>query len=369
MYDSIRAAVDGVAAKYNLAVVASGYAAQLYRYRLPVRTFADDPCFGDHRHFSSEGKYLELLTWCQHYYGEMPAKSLLSGVPSAEHEALMRDCAREAGSATDFSYYGQGTVDFSWTATLKNDDGTSLGTLTATNGACFAVTDPTDPDNREFSGWLVGDATAALPSATVAAMKVYDDVVLTAAWVGGPIDRSGRTATAFGWEKEVVEGGATYLVQAYTNTASEGFTWTVPADMTAQVLIVAGGGGGGYSGTANWGAGGGGAGAAREISSLQLASGTQAKIVVGTGTAVMTLGGLGITGHSIAVNKGSGDANADLTEFEAILKALQNALKTSEDELAEILKALMSGPDAVIKMLESADEASKLIAMKTGQMA
>ena len=94
-----------------------------------------------------------------------------------------------------------------------------------------------------------------------------------------------------------------------------------------------------------------------------------AKIVVGTGTAVMTLGGLGISGHSIAVNKGSGDANADLTEFEAILKALQNALKTSEDELAEILKALMSGPDAVIKMLESADEASKLIAMKTGQMA
>ena len=288
MYDSIREAVDGVAAKYDLAVVASGYATQLYRYRLPVRTFADDPCFGDHRHFSNEGKYLELLTWCQHYYGEMPAKEDLSGVPSAEHEAIMRTCAREAGSATDFSYYGQGTVDFSWTATLKNDDGTSLGTLTATNGACFAVTDPIDPDDREFSGWLVGDATAALPSATVAAMKVYDDVTLTAAWVGGPIDHSGRRPTAFGWEKDVVEGDATYLVQAYTNTASAGFTWTVPADMTAQTLIVAGGGGGGYSGSANWGAGGGGAGAAREISSLQLASGTQVKIVVGKGGAAAT---------------------------------------------------------------------------------
>ena len=288
MYDSIREAVDGVASEYGLAVVASGYATQLYRYRLPVRTFADDPCFGDHRHFGNEGKYLELLTWCQHYYGEMPAKEDLSGVPSAEHEAIMRDCAREAGSATDFSYYGQGTVDFSWTATLKNDDGTLLGTLTTTNGACFAVTDPTDPDNREFSGWLVGDATAALPSATVAAMKVYDDVTLTAAWVGGPIDRSGRTPTAFGWEKEVVEGDATYLVQAYTNTASAGFAWTVPADMTAQALIVAGGGGGGYSGTANWGAGGGGAGAARAIPSLQLASGTQVRIVVGKGGAAAT---------------------------------------------------------------------------------
>ena len=88
------------------------------------------------------------------------------------------------------------------------------------------------------------------------------------------------------------------------------------------------------------------------------------------GTALgMQLSGIISGGVGAKVNYDSGMASAELTETESIIRMLQAKMQLTEEGLNEIIKALMNGPEAIARLLESANDASKMIALKIGQMA
>ena len=87
----------------------------------------------------------------------------------------------------------------------------------------------------------------------------------------------------WGWSNRVTVAGQDYCVLAFTNTAAEGFAWTVPSGVTAIDYLVVGGGGGGG---ANKG-GGGGAGFATN-GTQNVAAGGTLSIRVGAGGAGAT---------------------------------------------------------------------------------
>ena len=139
MYNAVNASVASVAASYGLKVIPTGYAVQRYRHELPVTAKTQDPCGFDSRHINGgdylygESRipadqlyrtYLQIMTWCQRFYGGMPAAGLagvanvvaktdsqrgnasyveLNGAPwfepsNADEKTVMRACAAAAGA-------------------------------------------------------------------------------------------------------------------------------------------------------------------------------------------------------------------------------------------------------------------------------
>ena len=92
------------------------------------------------------------------------------------------------------------------------------------------------------------------------------------------------------WGYEFALGSDT--VRVYTNTASAGFAWTIPSDVTSIRYLVVGGGGGG-GGKSQYGGGGGAGGMKDDV--LAVASGDQLVIRVGAG-------GAGATSESVSAN-------------------------------------------------------------------
>lgn len=83
---------------------------------------------------------------------------------------------------------------------------------------------------------------------------------------------------------------------------------------------------------------------------------TIAKVIKGvtnTSNTILNIGSMVTTGVSNAFNYNSGKAQADVTETESILRALQQALEHSEDELKSILQQLSETIEKMLEMLES----------------
>ena len=139
MYNAVNASVASVAVSYGLKVIPTGYAVQRYRHELPVTAKTQDPCGFDSRHINGgdylygESRipadqlyrtYLQIMTWCQRFYGGMPPAGLagvanvvaktdsqrgnasyveLNGAPwfepsNADEKTVMRACAAAAGA-------------------------------------------------------------------------------------------------------------------------------------------------------------------------------------------------------------------------------------------------------------------------------
>ena len=104
------------------------------------------------------------------------------------------------------------------------------------------------------------------------------------------------TATDYGTETELTENGAKFKVLAFTNTAADGFSWTVPENVSSIDLLVVGGGGSGGSSSSSWyyhAAGGGGAGGLVYETGLEVTPGETYAIHVGAGGAATAPSGTG----------------------------------------------------------------------------
>lgn len=88
------------------------------------------------------------------------------------------------------------------------------------------------------------------------------------------------------------------------------------------------------------------------------------------GTALgMQLAGIVAGGVGAKVHYDSGMAGAELTGIEGAIRLLQAKMQQTEEGLNEVVRALMNGPENIARLLESANDASKMIAVKIGQMA
>ena len=126
MYNAINTNAMRVAALYGTKTVPTGYAVQLYRYQYSDSHNPEvtDPCSYDLRHINggysiyaekqipAEQRYrtyLQMMTWCQRWYGKMPAVGTTPCEPSVAAElTAMRAAALQAGNATEYWDYGQG---------------------------------------------------------------------------------------------------------------------------------------------------------------------------------------------------------------------------------------------------------------------
>ena len=351
-YDGINNAVSTMVAKYSLAgVIPVGYATQLFRYRKPVISQADDFCSNDHQHFngsslkyyepSAVGKYLQALVFAGALLGEVPTCAQFSS-QSSDAE-LARECAVDACAATDYSNYGQGTYDFSWSVKFKNGDA-EISSLSVTNGAAATVPNTSElsgPSGKVFSGWSgqktkrvannnVTTEQVQYTSAQVSTDPVYDNIVWTAVWgttedepavepggdepggdePGGgdePAPAEGQTIlsttpTDYGYTRQVQVGADVYTVKAYTNTRTEGWELTIPDGVTSIDYLVVGGGG---SGGNRYGGGG---GAGGMITGTVSNAATDYTIFVGKGgqaTSTGTSGSMGVSGDASILQSGS----------------------------------------------------------------
>lgn len=177
MYDTLRETIADVCERYDMATIPTGYAVQLYRYGLPVRTAEQDFCSVDHRHMGNGqgGNYLQMLTWCMAAFGEMPSKTQV--VPPTTPEGfdadLARVCASNAVMSADYRDYGQGTVDFSYDVTFKGLKGEDLVIQSVTNGASAVA-----PNGKNYglriSAWTSADGSVTNTPAQINAKPVYD---------------------------------------------------------------------------------------------------------------------------------------------------------------------------------------------------
>ena len=308
MYDLIRANVDALAAENAMDVIPSGYALQLYRYRLPVLTRADDPASGDCMHIKAQNPHLYLITWtwCRRLFGALPDKSLFTNVADLD---LQYGAATDAADAADFRAYGRGTVDFHWSVSFLGDDGSPLGEAqSVTNGATVSVPDPGTREGYDFLGWSTNlNGTVRHSTAELAAAKTYDACTYYACWgaaePGEPEPQPGQGETdpapGFGWERTITLEGTPYRVVAFTNVATH--AWTVPYGVGELEFLVVGGGG---SGAVRYGGGGGAGGVATGC--VAVVENTALSITVGGGGAaaeVTTSGGTapGVSGGDSSI--------------------------------------------------------------------
>lgn len=182
--------------------IPTGYAVQLYRYRLPVIEPEQDFTYRDYQHLNQEnattgntgGEYLQVLTWCKALFGEMPSyevypPSEYSGnynLSDEEEIKLLRQCASDACDATEYDYYGQGTVDFHWNVKFLNNDGSLISQQSITNGATAKVLKIFDDKSWSCkrrvrsSDTGVTTETVAMTSENISTNKVYDTLTYTA---------------------------------------------------------------------------------------------------------------------------------------------------------------------------------------------
>ncbi len=292
MFDRIVEAYEANVASTAWKTIPTGYAFQLYRYRLPVTSPRDDFTYDEHQHLNDPdsttgnpaGNYLETLTWCQALFGEMPTAEDYPPSAysehldlSAEEVARLRQCAQDACQATSYRFYGQGTVDFNWTVTFRDDDGATLAVQSVTNGACAAPPAVTR-QNAVLAGWTCqwpvgaseGVTTEALSatSAEVSAKKVYDNLAWTARWVVQTpyppmpcaITTNALADASWGYEVLGLGPASNEVAIVFTNHLAIA-SWAAPADLTdVQFLVVGGGGGGGGDNKKSDGSMGGGGG-------------------------------------------------------------------------------------------------------------
>ncbi|MDO5316999.1 MAG: DUF4886 domain-containing protein [bacterium] len=177
MYDNIRDTVAEVCERYGMGIIPTGYAIQLYRYGLPVRTAAQDFCSADHRHMSNGqgGNYLQMLTWCMAAFGEMPTKTQIAPptTPTGFDADLAWICASNAVMSVDHRDYGQGTVDFSYDVTFKGLKGEDLMVQSVTNGA-FALPPEGKAYGLRITGWTTEDGSVTNTPAQIQTTPVYD---------------------------------------------------------------------------------------------------------------------------------------------------------------------------------------------------
>lgn len=182
--------------------IPTGYAVQLYRYRLPVIEPEQDFTYTDYQHLTDEdatvgntgGEYLQVLTWCKALFGEMPSYEVY---PPSEYSAKynisdkeeimrLRQCASDACDATEYDYYGQGTVDFHWNVKFLNSDGSLISQQSITNGATAKVLKIFDDKSWSCkrrvraSGDGVTTETVTMTSENISTNKVYDTLTFTA---------------------------------------------------------------------------------------------------------------------------------------------------------------------------------------------
>lgn len=182
--------------------IPTGYAVQLYRYRLPVVEPQQDFTYTDYQHLTDEdatvgntgGEYLQVLTWCKALFGEMPS---YEAYPPSEYSAKynisdkeeimrLRQCASDACDATEYDYYGQGTVDFHWNVKFLNSDGSLISQQSITNGATAKVLKIFDDKSWSCkrrvraSGDGVSTETVTMTSENISTNKVYDTLTFTA---------------------------------------------------------------------------------------------------------------------------------------------------------------------------------------------
>lgn len=182
--------------------IPTGYAVQLYRYRLPVIDPEQDFTYTDYQHLTDEdatvgntgGEYLQVLTWCKALFGEMPSYEVY---PPSEYSAKynisdkeeimrLRQCASDACDATEYDYYGQGTVDFHWNVKFLNSDGALISQQSITNGAAAKVLKIFDDKSWSCkrrvraSGDGVTTETVTMTSENISTNKVYDTLTFTA---------------------------------------------------------------------------------------------------------------------------------------------------------------------------------------------
>ena len=301
MYDAINANVQATAVEtYGLDVIPTGYAIQLYRYRNQVMTDAADVTQGDYHHLKGDCEYIATWTFCQRIFGAVPSPD---GVPTS-----LKSCAVDAAKATDFSDYGQGTVDFRWTVTFKDDDGTILSSQTVSNRVCAVAPSFPERDEQTPLGWVKTGTTKAIASDALNQTPIVDNVVYSLLWRKGsdikppeggwPVDidkpegdtffarlandprRVGESKYAVGGDfilKVAGNENENEFIHVFTNASKVSqFIANVPLD--AKMLLVAGGGAGGY----NTGAGGG-AGGLVAVKLLSLEVGHGYRVQVGAG--------------------------------------------------------------------------------------
>ena len=182
--------------------IPTGYAVQLYRYRLPVIEPEQDFTYRDYQHLNQEnattgntgGEYLQVLTWCKALFGEMPSyevypPSEYSGnynLSDEEEIKFLRQCASDACDATEYDYYGQGTVDFHWNVKFLNNDGSLISQQSITNGATAKVLKIFDDKSWSCkrrvrsSDTGVTTETVTMTSENISTNKVYDTLTFTA---------------------------------------------------------------------------------------------------------------------------------------------------------------------------------------------
>ena len=204
MFDNILNAYNKHVKDVVWKTIPTGYAIQLYRYRLPVIEPKQDFTYGDYQHLADEdategntgGEYLQTLTWCKALFGEMPSyeaypPSAYSGaynLSDSDEEEIMRlrQCASDACDATSYDYYGQGTVDFHWNVKFLNNDGSLISQQSITNGATAKVlkifNDKSWSCKRRVraSGDGVTTETVTMTSENISTNKVYDTLTFTA---------------------------------------------------------------------------------------------------------------------------------------------------------------------------------------------
>ena len=177
MYDGILNAVNEKVVPYGLDIIPTGYAVQLWRYRNNIYLRNTDITNdADHHHFKDNGQYLGAYAFCKRIFGEVPdeAKATVGG-----NDIL--SCAVDAATATDLSYYGQGTINFSWEVTFKDNSGTFADdTQSITNRACATVPVWTR-DGFVLTGWL-DESETLYTSEAVGSRPVVDDITYTAKW-------------------------------------------------------------------------------------------------------------------------------------------------------------------------------------------
>ena len=204
MFDNILNAYNKHVKDVVWKTIPTGYAIQLYRYRLPVIEPKQDFTYGDYQHLADEdategntgGEYLQTLTWCKALFGEMPSyeaypPSAYSGaynLSDSDEEEIMRlrQCASDACDATEYDYYGQGTVDFHWNVKFLNNDGSLISQQSITNGATAKVLKIFDDKSWSCkrrvraSGDGVTTETVTMTSENISTNKVYDTLTFTA---------------------------------------------------------------------------------------------------------------------------------------------------------------------------------------------
>lgn len=217
---------------------------------------------------------------------------------------------------------------------------------------------------QKIFGWLTAIVTLVVAIAASVASGGLAAGPLIAALVGIGFQAMNEAGVTEKLAKELTKA----LEKSMSKHAAAVLSAVIMAAAQIILMLVAGWGGGALaSGVAGW-SGHAGAVVGAKAAFQALGEKTLGAIIEGVALG-MQLGGIISGGVSAKVNYDSGMAGAELTDAEWIIRMMQAKMQLTEEGLNEIIRALMNGPEAIARLLESANDASKMIALKIGQMA